>query len=169
MPIFRRKPTKVDAEQFTDTQKPPRGVIFVNDVLDNDRFVNGSHVVLTLQGQTVGVKLGEWIVREPSHPERFYPIADEEFRRIYDAVDATTLRASASEEVINMLRPLTNLPYSGHVNTTCAIAIEHITAAAERLNQYRADMLYPPEFDSRERRVKWINELIGDNGLRVKR
>lgn len=160
MPIFRRKPTTVDAEQFTDAEKPPRGV----------KFQNGRWVVITLQGQAVGVKLGEWIVQERAHSERFYPVADEEFRKIYDLEsDKKPTKVTSHEEVVNMLRPLTNLPYPGHVNTTCAIAIEHIEAAAQRLNQYRNDMVFPPDVESRERRVGWINELIGDNGLRVKR
>lgn len=160
MPIYRRKPTTVDAVQFTDIEKPPRGV----------QFINGRFAVTTLQGQVVGVKVGEWIVQERSNSQRFYPVADEEFRKIYEAEsDIQAGKGATAEEVVNMLRPLTNLPYPGHVNTTCAIAIEHILAAAQRLNQYRNDMVFPPEVDSRERRVQWINELIGDNGLRVKR
>ena len=76
MAIYRRKPTMVDAEQFTDVARPPRGVTFGH--------LSGMHEVVTLQGMKVGVRLGEWIVREPSNPDRFYPIADAEFHRIYE-------------------------------------------------------------------------------------
>jgi len=78
MPMFRRKPTTVDAEQFTDIANPPRGVTFCH--------LSGMHEVVTLQGVKVGVLLGEWIVRESTCPERFYPIQDDEFRRIYEPV-----------------------------------------------------------------------------------
>ena len=74
MATYRRKPTTVDAEQFTDIENPPRGV----------ELSSGMHVVTTLQGMKVGVRLGEWIVREPASPDRYYPIADAEFRRIYE-------------------------------------------------------------------------------------
>ena len=76
MALYRRKPTTVDAEQFTDAANPPRGVAFGH--------LSGMHEVVTLQGMKVGVRLGEWIVRENSNPERYYPIADAEFRRIYE-------------------------------------------------------------------------------------
>lgn len=79
MPMFRRKPTTVDAEQFMDIASPPRGVTFSR--------LSGMHEVVTLQGMKVGVRLGEWIVREAANPERFYPIADDEFRRIYEPVE----------------------------------------------------------------------------------
>lgn len=75
MAIYRRKPTTVDAEQFTDATNPPRGV-------SPHAYLDFS--VTTLQGMNVGVRVGEWIVREPSNPERFYPIADAEFRKIYE-------------------------------------------------------------------------------------
>lgn len=74
MPIFERKTTTCDAEQFVDMVNPPRGVL-VDD--DNERFY-----VVTLQGQEVEVKPGEWIVAEHDG-FHFYPIADEEFKRIY--------------------------------------------------------------------------------------
>jgi len=48
--------------------------------------LSGLHQVVTLQGMKVGVRVGEWIVREPSNPERFYPIADDEFRKIYEPI-----------------------------------------------------------------------------------
>ena len=76
--MFRRKPTTVDAEQFTDISSPPRGVTFSH--------LSGTHEVVTLQGMKVCVRLGEWIVREAANPERFYPIADDEFRRVYEPV-----------------------------------------------------------------------------------
>lgn len=75
MALYTRKPTTVDAEQFTDPRNPPRGVS-PHAYLD--------FAVTTLQGVKVGVRVGEWIVREAANPERFYPIADDEFRRIYE-------------------------------------------------------------------------------------
>lgn len=76
MAIYRRKPTDVDAEQFTAVSNPPRGVRW--------SAASEMYVVTTLQGMDVGVRIGEWIVREPSREDRYYPIADAEFRRIYE-------------------------------------------------------------------------------------
>jgi len=77
MAIYRRKPTTVDAEQFTDESNPPRGV---HRGIAFDGFV-----VTTTQGRVVPVGVGEWVVAE-SDGEHFYPIADVEFRRIYEPV-----------------------------------------------------------------------------------
>ena len=78
MPMFRRKPTTVDAEQFTDITKPPRGVLWSEP--------SGMYVVITLQGMRVGVRLGEWIVKENGWPDRYYPVADSVFRETYESI-----------------------------------------------------------------------------------
>ena len=85
MAIYMRKPTQVSAEQFTSEALPPRGIrTNAPDV--------GQYVVVTMQGRLVPVSVGEWIVAE-SDGEHFYPIADSEFRRIYEpvAVDQPTI------------------------------------------------------------------------------
>ena len=79
MPLYRRKPTTVDAEQFVDFDMPPRGVEFHGTLALNQ------HTVTTMQGRTVAVEPGEWIVAE-SDGAHYYPIADAEFRRIYEPV-----------------------------------------------------------------------------------
>jgi hypothetical protein len=61
--LYRRKPTTVDAEQFIDAANPPRGVTLGH--------LSGMHEVVTLQGMTVGVRIGEWIVREAANADRF--------------------------------------------------------------------------------------------------
>lgn len=33
----------------------------------------------------------------------------------------------------------------------------------ELVEQYRNDMRYPPAPDSRQRRIEWINSIIGDD------
>lgn len=65
MPKFRNKPRIIDAEQFLDPEKPPRGVIESPTGFD----------VMTAQGTLVCVGVGEWIVAEDA-PGRFYPIID---------------------------------------------------------------------------------------------
>lgn len=78
MPLYRRKPTIVDAEQFIDPANPPRGV--------ERHYMHGKYpveFVRTMQGREVPVSVGEWIIKEASG-EGYYPIADEEFRRIYE-------------------------------------------------------------------------------------
>lgn len=83
MAIYRRKPTTVDAQQFTDVAKPPRGVTI--EPTPNAARTTHAAFVTTMQGQKVNVGIGEWIVAE-SDGVHFYPIADEEFRRIYEPV-----------------------------------------------------------------------------------
>lgn len=78
MPHYRRKPTVIDAEQFVHAIAPPRGVMF------HHQF--GKHFVTTIQGQDVFVQPGEWIVAE-ADGKHYYPIADAEFRRIYEPVN----------------------------------------------------------------------------------
>lgn len=82
MPTFKRKPTFCDAEQFTDHDNPPRGVhkvTFGGPSTETDPLF----YVITMQEQQVNVSKGEWIVAE-SDGAHFYPIADEEFQRIYE-------------------------------------------------------------------------------------
>lgn len=79
MPLYRRKPTVVDAEQFTDPDNPPRGVIFFG------RLALEPFMVVTMQGRSVPVDVGEWIVAEDDGVH-FYPIDDEVFRKLYEAV-----------------------------------------------------------------------------------
>lgn len=81
MPRFMRKPTEVDAEQFTDYDEPPRGVLIGSDA-PGERF----HYVVTAQDRLVRVDVGEWIVRERSASGCFYPVRDEEFRALYEAI-----------------------------------------------------------------------------------
>jgi len=57
---------------------PPRGV--------ERHYMHGKYpveFVRTMQGREVPVSVGEWIIKEASG-EGYYPIADEEFRRIYE-------------------------------------------------------------------------------------
>lgn len=69
MPWFQSKPKRVHAEQFVDPSLPLRGVRFCGDV----------PMVLTIQGITVPVQPGEWIVDE-GDGLHFYPIADHVFK-----------------------------------------------------------------------------------------
>jgi hypothetical protein len=73
MPLFRRKPTTVEARQFTG--QPMSGV----------DFYDGIPRVTTMQHRKVQISIGEWVVTEPDG-DHHYPIADEEFRRIYEEV-----------------------------------------------------------------------------------
>jgi len=80
MPTFRRKPTTVQAEQFTDKAKPPRGVFWI------DQAGFGGWYVTTMQERHVPVDVGEWIVAE-ADGRHYYTIADAEFHRIYEPVE----------------------------------------------------------------------------------
>jgi len=77
---YRRKPTVIEAEQFT-AEHTPQGV--------NWASVGRFHYVVTIQEIKVPVSPGEWIVKE-ADGIHYYPIADEEFRRIYEPVGEST-------------------------------------------------------------------------------
>lgn len=77
--LYRRRPQPpVRAYQFMGEGGPTEGV-----------YPDGSGrpSVITIQGQLVPVCPGEWVVTEPSNPNRHYPIADSEFRRLYEPAD----------------------------------------------------------------------------------
>jgi len=78
MPKFRNKPKTVDAVQFLNSEQAlPRGV---------RRDNGGGFFVMTIQGERVPVKPGEWIVDE-GDSLHFYPIADEVFQKSYEPTD----------------------------------------------------------------------------------
>lgn len=81
MARYLRKPTEVDAEQFTEEWNPPRGVLVAH--LGSGHF---EHYVVTAQDRHVKVDVGEWIVREPTASGCFYPVADAEFRLLYEPI-----------------------------------------------------------------------------------
>lgn len=73
--------TEIEAEQFLPPNQIPKGVSNVYGSTDGTTY---SGQVWTIQGERVNVKAGEWIVQEPDNPERYYPIADEVFKRKYE-------------------------------------------------------------------------------------
>ena len=83
MPRYMRKPTEVDAEQFTDLRNPPRGV---HEGEHDGKLGRRYHYVVTAQDRLVRVDVGEWVVREPSASGCFYPVADKEFRELYEEI-----------------------------------------------------------------------------------
>ena len=74
--------TEIEAEQFL----PPNQIPGVFNVYGSPDGTIYSGQVWTIQGERVNVKAGEWIVQEPDNPDRFYPIADEVFKRKYELV-----------------------------------------------------------------------------------
>lgn len=79
---------EIEAEQFLPPHQIPKGVMNVYQMgkgtEEDPTWYTGE--VWTIQGEKVRVKAGEWIVEEPDMIGRYYPIADEVFRRKYEAV-----------------------------------------------------------------------------------
>ena len=77
---------EIEAEQFNPPHQIPKGVINCYQMgkgTDEDpTWFTGE--VWTIQGEKVRVKAGEWIVEEPDMIGRYYPIADEVFKRKYE-------------------------------------------------------------------------------------
>ncbi len=85
MPKFRKKPITVEAEQFTDPGRPPRGVetlMFENP----DGTQHPAFYVTTATGQRVQIYPGEWVVAEMLVADRYYPVRAEDFAATYDPV-----------------------------------------------------------------------------------
>jgi hypothetical protein len=76
---------QIEAEQFLPPLQIPKGVFNVYGSPNGEVY---SGQVWTIQGERVNVKSGEWIVQEPDNPERYYPIADEVFKRKYELVQS---------------------------------------------------------------------------------
>lgn len=74
---YRSKPVEVEANQFTKRGECPLGVFTRED---------GTHYVITTQGQAVPVQPGEWIIIEnpPGDGTRAYPCSDEVFKKRYE-------------------------------------------------------------------------------------
>jgi hypothetical protein len=77
MPMFRRKVTTIEAEQFHHAATSPRGVRTEED---------GRAYVITAHEQKVYLAPGDWIVPESGRDDRFYPIKPDIFAQTYDAV-----------------------------------------------------------------------------------
>lgn len=80
MSLYKRKPSEpIEATQFVDPSELPNGVSEHKTGLGQSYWA-----VTTMQGQSVRVSPGEWIVNERGcGGARHYPIADDEFRRLY--------------------------------------------------------------------------------------
>ena len=76
--------TEIEAEQFLPPNQIPSGVMNVYSSVDGTTY---SGQVVTIQGERVNVKPGEWIVRESDNPDRYYPIADAVFKRKYELIN----------------------------------------------------------------------------------
>lgn len=76
MPLFRKKPIIVEAEQFSHPVITPRGV---------QREEDGRAYVVTVHEQKVYVELGDWILPEPDG-KHFYPVKPDIFADTYEPV-----------------------------------------------------------------------------------
>ena len=100
MPLFRRKPTTIEATQFWPELKPwPIGVHQDTASICDDPQCGDSTwdhyctigtlidawYVVTIHGQETPVVAGDWILPEPV-PERYYPCKPEVFATTYELV-----------------------------------------------------------------------------------
>lgn len=82
MPRFRRKPTEIEAVQFTGKDPIPPGVMHAKG-----RYgFPGAYYVVTLHNQRVYLEPGDWIAPEPDGVH-YYPIKDAVFQATYEPVE----------------------------------------------------------------------------------
>lgn len=77
MPLFRKKPVVVHAEQFRKRSEGIPGVFFDE---------NDNHWVVTMHGDKIPVVPGDWIIREPDG-EHYYPCKPDVFAATYEIVE----------------------------------------------------------------------------------
>ncbi len=77
---------EVEAGQFIPPYQIPRGVFNVYEMgsgtEDNPTWFTGE-IVTTTSDVRQRVTAGEWVIEEPEHPNKFYIVLDEVFRRKY--------------------------------------------------------------------------------------
>ena len=85
MPIFRKKPLEIEAEQFTDKTKDHvltwmRGNHYADfeDGVPTLRF-------MTIHGDEAAARFGDWVVKDGA-PGTYYPVKDSVFIKTYEAV-----------------------------------------------------------------------------------
>ncbi len=97
-----KKPKIIEAEQFLPPNNIP-SCIFMEDA--------ETGTIMTIQGQWVKVKSGEWIVREDENPDRYYPIANTVKENLYKDYHGDIIYCEA-ERVEYILQGLNNLNIS---------------------------------------------------------
>ncbi len=83
MPIFKKKPILIEAEQYTKYGRLVKGMCNSKTCFSN---VNKSpHVHTIHDNQTVNLEVGDWIIPEPDGVH-FYPCKEDVFKDTYDSV-----------------------------------------------------------------------------------
>jgi len=77
MARFKKRPSIIDAHQFTDELPDPTGVL---------RSEDNRPYVITAHDQPVFLEIGDWIVGEPDG-RGYYPIKPDIFANTYEAID----------------------------------------------------------------------------------
>ena len=70
---------------------------------------------------------------------------------------------SRGDIVAQLLVATTEACEGAALESCCSAALAEIKSLRALVEQYRSDMRYPPAVDSRQRRVEWINSIIGPN------
>lgn len=84
MPLFRKKPILIEAEQFFADGRTRKGVHWERQSTDEGEFL--VPYVVTVHDQRAYLADGDWIAPEPQ-PGRFYPIKPDIFANTYEPVD----------------------------------------------------------------------------------
>ncbi len=83
MPLFRKKPVVIEAEQYKEYGKLVPGMC--NSQACFIKVSNVPHVHTIHNNQIVLLEIGDWIIPE-SDGEHYYPIKNIEIDRLYDRV-----------------------------------------------------------------------------------
>lgn len=81
MPLFRKKPVVIEAEQFREGQPIPKGVCFGWSCKKPDP--SAPHVHTIHNNQRVDLEFGDWIIPEPDGVH-YYPCKPDVFEATYE-------------------------------------------------------------------------------------
>ena len=91
MARYRSRPSEIEAVQFDPQGKHrqtlPEGVHCIPPTVDNYADTICFFWVVTIQGNRVQIKAGEWIITEPDDATRRYPCAPDVFAKRWELID----------------------------------------------------------------------------------
>ena len=93
MPMFKKKPVIVEAEQYTHTIGPVRGIC-TSSTCD---IVGQAHVHTIHDNRVVFLEFGDWILPEPDG-KHFYPVKPDIFRNTYEPVSQREMITRSEEK-----------------------------------------------------------------------
>lgn len=96
MPLFRKNPTIIEANQYLGDGKHVPGVCACSE------HNGAAHVHTAHNNQSVVLEIGDWVLPEPNGVN-YYPVKAEIFANTFEAVDQEPKQAAAAVAIMGLL------------------------------------------------------------------